>query len=148
MNAGRLADQAYHFGDASVPTEDIKSLRKESFESALSLAVRDLSITEQGVEIFQIAAESFECYVRSRFVVATMTKSISMWAEYVAKRREKYDENTHAKFDESIGLLHSYLSEMKAKQWLDEEAIASVEEALSVLSISRDAFAEKDVKAG
>ncbi|MEJ6404023.1 RNA-binding domain-containing protein [Yoonia sp. 2307UL14-13] len=144
LKAGRLADQAYHFGDAAIPTEDIKSLRKESFESSLSLAARDLSATQEGIEIFQIAAEAFECYVRSRFVISVMTNSVSAWAEHVAKRREVYDENTHTKFDEAIGLLHNYLQEMKSKQWVDTEAITSVVQSLEVLSEARDRFGDKN----
>ena len=148
IRAGRLADQTYHFGDAAVPTEDVKSLRKESFESALSLATKDLSMTEKGIEIFQIASEAFECYVRSRFVISIMTKSVSLWAENAAKHREKYDRNTHAKFDEAIGLLHQYLKEMNAKHWLDENAVSTVQQALNVLSDSRDIFAGKELHSG
>lgn len=147
LKAGRLSDQAYHFGDAAVPTEDIKSLRKECFESALSIALADLSTTQNGIEIFQIASEAFECYVRSRFVISVMTSSVSSWASHVANRRDVYDENTHAKFDEAIGMMHSYQREMEARQWLDAEAVMSVQKTLQDLSDARKTFADKGAKA-
>lgn len=143
LRAGRLADQSYHFGDAAVPTEDIKSLRKESFESAIALANRDLPLDQRGIEVFAVAAEAFECYVRSRFVLEVMTGSVTAWALHVAKQRETYDNATHAKFDEAIGQMSRYLSEMKDKHWIDDASLSSLREAIEVVSECREEFAEK-----
>lgn len=143
LKAGRLADRAYHFGDAAVPTEDIKTLRKESFESAVALAKRSLPYDEKGIEVFQIASEAFECYVRSRFILEALSNSVSAWAQHVAKRRERYDNSTHNKYDEAIGLINQYLAEMKAKNWLDEDSMNLLSKTAGVVIACRDEFAEK-----
>ena len=145
LKAGRLADQSYHFGDASVPTEDIKSLRKESFESAIALASRDLPLDQKGIEVFAIAAEAFECYVRSRFVLDTMADSVTAWSLHVAKQRERYDDATHSKFDEAIGQMSRYLSEMQEKQWLDDASISTIRKSIDVVSKCREQFADKQL---
>lgn len=143
MKAARLADESYHFGDAVVPKEDIKTLRKESFESALALAMQDLSADEKGIEVVQIAAEAFECFVRSRFVIEAMTKSAMAWARHVARNREKYDLRTHAKFDETIGMLSSYITEMKSKNWLDDTSMENIQDSIDVLASAREEFERK-----
>lgn len=108
---------------------DMNQLRRTAFVEAINVAKQAYRDPSSAIEVWGLAVEAFDAFVRLRSVIVDGVGSLVAWAYHVAQFRDQFDEQTKGKMNYSLEQLDRIRKTLEDRNWDDELVMGKLSDA-------------------